>query len=559
MNQQPLQRLLDEAWEFDVREDPLRATQSGDHRFGDRLPDRSPAAAQRRLAAKRGLLGRWRAIERAGLLRADRINYDVFGRLLQDEIAELELETHLMPITNRSGFHVSFPELPRRVPLDTVEDYEKYTARLAAFDRYAREYIESMRLGIRRRLVLPAVVLDGYRDAIRPHIVADPTQSLLYGPFRRFPQGIPPARQEALAEAGRRAVATGVVSGYRRFLAFMEKEYVPAARSSIAAADLPRGRELYRHRVRRFTTLELTPEEVHRTGLDEVRRIKAEMGAIIEKLGFPGDLAAFIEHLRTDPGFYARTPEELLKEVAYVLKEMDGRLPELFGRLPRTPYGIRQIPAYIAPRTSTAYYMPPPGDGSRAGFYYVNTYDLPSRPLFEIQALSLHEAVPGHHLQIALQQELTGLPKFRRHGGFTAFVEGWALYAELLGKEVGFYQDPYSDFGRLSYDMWRACRLVVDTGIHALGWTRRRAIEFMAGNTALSMHNIRAEVDRYIAWPGQALAYKIGQLHILRLRRLAQGRLGRRFDVRGFHDVLLGSGSVPLEVLEENVREYLDM
>ncbi len=346
--------------------------------------------------------------------------------------------------------------------------------------------------------------------------------------------------------------------GYRTLLEFMTDEYVPNCRQQIGASALPNGREYYRYRVRHYTTLDVDPQAVHETGLAEVKRIKAEMQDVIRSVGFEGDFAAFVEHLRTDPKFYVDSPEQLLKETSLVLKRMDGELPKLFGKLPRTPYGIREIPDFIAPRTTTAYYQPPAGDGTRAGFYYVNTYNLKSRPLFEIEALSLHEAVPGHHLQIALQQELEGLPPFRRFSLATAFVEGWGLYAERLGLEVGFYQDPYRNFGRLSYEMWRACRLVVDTGMHYLGWTREQAIQFMADNTALSMHNITAEVDRYISWPGQATAYKMGELKIRSLRNLAEIQLGDKFDVRQFHDAVLADGAVPLEVLEANVRAYIE-
>jgi uncharacterized protein (DUF885 family) len=321
---------------------------------------------------------------------------------------------------------------------------------------------------------------------------------------------------------------------------------------------LPRGREFYRHRVRQFTTLDVEPQQIHDTGQAEVRRIKAEMEAVIREAGFKGDFNAFVEFLRHDPRFYAESPEQLLKEVSLVLKRMDGELPKLFKTLPRTPYGIREVPDFIAPRTTTAYYQPPAGDGSRAGFYYVNTHNLKGRPLYEIEALSLHEAVPGHHLQIALAQELNDVPPFRRFAGFTAFVEGWGLYAERLGLEVGFYRDPYRNFGRLSYEMWRACRLVVDTGMHYLGWTREQAITFMADNTALSLHNITAEVDRYIAWPGQAVAYKTGELKIRELRDLAEERLGDGFDVREFHDAVLASGAIPLSALEANVRMWID-
>jgi uncharacterized protein (DUF885 family) len=350
---------------------------------------------------------------------------------------------------------------------------------------------------------------------------------------------------------------TSVVPAYREFLDFIVREYVPGARPTTGAADLPNGRAYYAYLVRSYTTLDLTPEDVHRTGLVEVGRIRDEMEGIIRQTGFDGSFREFVQFLRTDPRFYVETPEALMKEVAYVLKRMDGELPQLFGHLPRMTYGIREIPEYIAPRTTTAYYTRPAGDGTRAGFYWVNTYDLPSRPLYEVEALSLHEAVPGHHLQIAIQQELEGLPAFRRFSGFTAFVEGWGLYAERLGLETGFYTDPYSNFGRLTYEMWRACRLVVDTGLHDMEWTRQQAIDFMVDNTALTLLNITNEVDRYIAWPGQALAYKTGELKIRELRAEAERELGTHFDVRRFHDVVLGSGAVPLTVLEEIVRHYI--
>ena len=337
----------------------------------------------------------------------------------------------------------------------------------------------------------------------------------------------------------------------------MNVEYLPATRSSLGASALPDGREFYRHRVRKFTTLEVSPEEVHSLGLSEVKRIRAEMESIPKVLGFEGNFDAFLRFLRTDPQFYPSSAESYKREIAFILKKMDGRLPELFGKLPRTPYGLKEIPEYIAPKTTAAYYQPPSGDGRTAGFYFINTYNLKSRPLYQLEALSLHEAVPGHHLQLALQQEIEDMPAFRKYNGFTAFIEGWALYSERLGLETGFYEDPYSDFGRLSYEMWRACRLVVDTGIHYMGWTRDQAIDYMEKNTALSRHNIVAEVDRYISWPGQALAYKMGELKIRELRSLAEKELGERFDIRKFHDVVLGRGAVPLIVLEENVIRYI--
>jgi uncharacterized protein (DUF885 family) len=551
-------QLTREAWEFDLKEDPLFATWVGDQRYNDRLPRERLADQQRRLAAKRKLHEQLGEIDREDLPRAAQVDYDIFRLLVENTVAEYEFESYLAPITNRSGFHISFPELRREVPLATTADYENYIKRLAVFDQYVADHIELMRAGIEKGQVLPGIVLEGFKGAIEPHVVDDPTRSLLYEPFTKFPDSIEQAERDRLVEAGRAAISESVVPGYRRFVEFMEKEYVPAARGSIGASALSNGREFYRYRVRKFTTLDLTPEEVHQIGLGEVKRIRAEMETVIAKTGFEGDFAAFVDHLRTDDQFYADSPEELMQHVALILKRMDGELPRLFGKLPRTPYGLRPVPDYIAPRTTSAYYQQPTGDGRQAGYYYINTFNLKSRPLYEMEALSLHEAVPGHHLQLALQQEMGDLPEFRRFAGFTVFVEGWALYSERLGLEVGFYQDPYSDFGRLTFEMWRACRLVVDTGMHYLGWTRKQAIDFLAENTALSIHNIESEVDRYISWPGQALAYKIGELKIRELRHQAEEQLGDRFDVRSFHDMILGSGSVPLSVLEENTTRWLE-
>lgn len=553
-----LDALFAESWEYGLAEDPLFATHAGDARYNDRLPRETLADQQRRLAAERKFLERLEAIPRDQLDRAEQVHYDIFARQKRDAIAEFEFRGYRMPITNRSGFHVTFPELPLHMPLENVQDYENYIARLTAFDQYALDNIELMREGIKQGYTLPSVVLADMNEVIEPQLVDDATKSLLYKPLQTLPKNFSAADKERLQAAARVAIAEHVVPGYRKLLEFLKQEYVPACREQIGASALPNGREYYRFKVRHFTTLDIDPQAVHDIGLAEVKRIKAEMQDVLRRVKFEGDLPAFIEMLRTDPKFYAETPEQLLKETSLVLKRMDGELPKLFGKLPRTPYGIREIPDFIAPRTTTAYYQPPAGDGSRAGFYYVNTYNLKSRPLFEIEALSLHEAVPGHHLQIALQQELKDQPPFRRFAHATAFVEGWGLYSERLGLEVGFYEDPYRDFGRLSYEMWRACRLVVDTGMHYLGWTRQQAIEFMADNTALSIHNITAEVDRYISWPGQATAYKMGELKIRALRKEAEEKLGEKFDVRAFHDAVLAGGAVPLDVLEENVHAYID-
>lgn len=552
-----LQKLFDDSWQFAMREDPLFATHTGDARYNDLLPSESAADELRRTEKAREFLKRLKAIDRAALPPGDQVNYDVFGWLAESNIAESEFQTYLMPITNRSGFHVQFAELYRDVPLRTVKDYENYIARLRGFKKYAEQHAALLREGIKQKMVLPAVVLVGIEESVEAHIVDDPEKSVLYKAFADFPDTFSKEDCQRLRDEGKKAIAESIVPGYREFLAFLTKEYLPAARDDISASTLPRGREFYRHRVRRFTTLDISPEEVHEIGMREVKRIRAEMDEVRKKAKFDGDLDAFVEHLRNDQRFYATTPEQLMERTALVLKKMDGELPGLFKTLPRTPYGIRPVPDYIARKTTTAYYSPAPADGTRAGFYYVNTYDLKSRPLYEIEALSLHEAVPGHHLQIAIQQELTGMPNFRRFAPITAYVEGWGLYSERLGLECGFYQDPYSDFGRLSYEMWRACRLVVDTGMHYLGWSRERAIEFMGENTALARHNIVTEVDRYISWPGQALAYKMGELKIRQLRAKTEEALGERFDVREFHDVVLSSGAVPLAVLEANVEAYI--
>lgn len=552
-----LAELFEQEWEDRLKNDPLFATRVGDHRYDDRLPSVSPGDFDDRLKAARDYLRRVQSIDREELTESERIDARLFEQLMQDRVAEYTFRSYLIPITNREGFHVDFAQLPEWMPFGGIEDYENYIARLEAFEEYVEDNIALMKQGIEEDMTLPKVVLEGYEATLEPHIVDDPSQSLLFAPFEDIPDAIPQNERERLTLQGRRAISESVVPGYAAFLSFMRDEYYPAAREEIAARMLPNGQAFYEYRVRHFTSLDLTPPEVHSVGLVEVRRIRQEMERVLRDVGYESDFEGFIEFLREDERFYATDPEELLSRTSLVLKRMDGRLPELFRTLPRLPYGIREVPDYIAPKTTTAYYTPGAGDGSRAGYYNVNTYDLASRPLYEIEALSFHEAVPGHHLQIALQQEIETLPPFRRFAGFDAFVEGWALYAERLGKEVGFYTDPYSEFGRLSYEMWRACRLVVDPGIHYMGWTRQEAIDFMAQNTALSLYNIEAEVDRYIAWPGQAVAYKMGELKIRDLRRRAESELGERFDLREFHDVVLMDGSVPLDVLEQKVDAYI--
>ncbi len=552
-----LHKLFNDEWEARLRFDPLFATSTGDHRYNDRLPrvrEKDYAAYLSELTAFRRRLG---GVKREALPFDEQLNYDIWQRLIDNELNELRLGGFRLPLSKVWGFHLAFPGCYLTMPFVNIDDYEKYIARLNAFPIYVQDQIDLMRASLHKGFIPSQVILAGVDKAMQAQLVSEASESVLYHPFLSLPPIIADKQRTRLCQAGRTAIQKAVIPGFQQGLAFLLDEYLPAARQSIAATELPDGMEFYTHRIRYYTTLELTPQEVHKTGLEEVSRIRAEMESVKQKVGFGGTFRQFTEFLRHAPQFFVKTPNQLLEKTALVLKRMDGELPRLFKTLPRLPYGIRPIPDFSAPGNTAAYYFPGPGDGSRAGMYYVNTYDLLSRPLYEIEALSLHEAVPGHHLQIALQQELEGLPLFRRHNGFTSFVEGWALYAERLGLEVGFYQDVYSDFGRLSYEMWRACRLVVDTGVHALGWSRQQAIDYMLDNTSSTQLNITNEVDRYIAWPGQALAYKLGELKIRQLRARAEAALGEHFDLRDFHDVLLLQGAVPLDVLERMVGEYI--
>ena len=552
-----LHDLFAREWEFRLREDPLLATSVGRHEFDHLLPSVAFADLERRVAAWRGYLAELQEIDRGRLASADQVSYDIFRSQLEGFIDEFEHGAYQIPLTVDDGFHIGFARLPSSMPLASAEDYERYIARLRLFPDYVAQHIELMRAGLARGMTLPRVVLEGYEVTIASHVVERPEKSLFYRPFESFPDTRPEAQREPLREAGRKAIREGVVPGYRSFLDFMVEDYIPGSRTTLGASELPDGERYYAQRIRHFTTLDMSAEEVHQLGLAEVARIRAEMLAIIEKVGFSGDFAAFLEFLRSDPRFYARTPEELLKEAAYIAKTMDAKLPSLFGRLPRMPYGVAPVPDHLAPKYTGGRYVSATPGGTQPGYYWVNTYALENRPLYTLTALSLHEAVPGHHLQIALSQELADLPDFRRYSYLSAFGEGWGLYAEWLGLEAGLYADPYRDFGRLTYEMWRACRLVVDTGLHAMGWTRQQTFDYLASNTALSLHEVRTETDRYISWPGQALAYKLGELEIKGLRREAEEALGERFDLREFHDAVLRNGSIPLPVLREVIHAYI--
>ena len=553
-----LHALFQEEWNFRMAEDPLFATSVGNHAYDDRLPSVTQKDQDRRAEYYRGLLTKLTAIDRSTLNAADRVSFDLFRQDIEDNLSEYRFHSYLIPITVDSGFHIEFARLPKQMTLLTVRDYENYIARMRAFPGYVRQHIELMTEGLRTGMTMPAVVLAGYEVTIATHIVDDPARSVFYEPFSAFPNSVPESERKRLQDAGIAAIREGVIPGYSEFLKFMTSEYRPKARGSLAAYELPGGAEYYKYLIHHFTTLPLTPEEVHQTGLKEVERIQREMNEVMKQTGFQGDFAAFLKYLRTDPRFYPKTADELMKDACFIAKQMDAKLPSLFKTLPRLPYGVEPVPEHLAPKYTAGRYVGPAYGSTEPGIYWVNTYALNSRPLYALEALTLHEAVPGHHLQTALAKELTGLPDFRRFSYLSAFGEGWGLYSEHLGLEAGFYKDPYSNFGRLTYEMWRACRLVVDTGIHSMGWTRQQAMDYMASHTALSLHEVQTETDRYISWPGQALAYKIGELKIRELREKAEKELGENFDIREFHDAVLGNGSVTLPVLEEAIGEYIN-
>jgi uncharacterized protein (DUF885 family) len=552
-----LNALFEREWEIRLAEDPLFATGVGNHEYDDRLPDASAEAQARRNEIWQGLLDELHEIDTAALTERDRVSYEIFARQLEDRLAGFRFGTWQVPINADSGFHTALAGLPRQMPFRTAADYERYVARLRGFPLYFEQQIAGMREGLARGMTVPRVVLEGYDVTIASHVVEDPTESLFWSPFEDLPETLEAGERERLAAAGRAAIAEAVVPAFRGFHEFMRDDYVPGARTTLGASELPDGEAYYRQRVRHFTTLDVTPEEVHRIGLEEVARIRAEMQEVIDRVGFRGGFAEFLEFLRTDPRFYPKTAEELLMRASWLAKRMDAELPALFKTLPRLPYGVEAVPEHLAPKYTAGRYVPPARGSTQPGYYWVNTHDLRSRTLYTLEALTLHEAVPGHHLQGALNNELEELPPFRRYSYISAFGEGWGLYSEWLGLEVGFYTDPYSEFGRLTYEMWRACRLVVDTGIHAMGWSREQVMDYLAQNTALSLLEVRTETDRYISWPGQALAYKMGELKIKALRAEAERELGPRFDVREFHDAVLLNGSVPLPVLERQIEDYI--
>nr|WP_269836631.1 DUF885 domain-containing protein [Rheinheimera soli] len=552
-----LQKVINDHWQYSLQEDPVSAGRMGLAGYNNRLPGVTAKDRARRLKAEQALLQRLQAIEPQQLTDSDRVNHQLLGWVLRNSIQSNKLFLDRIPANTFYSFWSSALDASNGLSMPKVADYQDYIARINDFGRYFDENIANMRTGIKDSFVLPKIVVQGIAPTVRAQVYSDPTQSSLYEPFKTLPAAFSKSEQQQLQSAAKKAIQQTALPAFARLADFLEGDYMQAATESLAAEQLPQGKAYYRHTINTYVTLDMDPAEIHKTGLAEVKRIRSEMDALIKETGFKGSFSDFTQFLRTDPQFYAKTPLELLKEASYIAKRIDYRLPEFFGNLPRLPYGVVPVPAEIAPNYTTASYNPAAIGGIRGGAYWLNTDSLDQRPLYELVALTLHESVPGHHLQNALSQELENVPQFRRNLYLSAYGEGWGLYAERLGVEMGVYDNAYQQFGRLSYEMWRACRLVIDTGIHSQGWSRQQALDYLSDNTSLSQANVRAEVDRYISWPGQALSYKMGEIKIRQLRAKAEQKLGKQFDLRAFHDALLANGALPLEILEAEMDRFI--
>jgi uncharacterized protein (DUF885 family) len=551
-----LWQLFDAEWQRGLRDYPENAVFYGDNRYNTRWTDMSLAAIKAREAGDRDALARLQAIDRSKLSAADQLNYDTFAWQLKQSIARQAFREYLMPISHQGGVQTA-DGLLELLAFNTEKDYRDWLARLNALPALIDQNIVLLREGAKLGMTPPKAIMKRVPNQIASQVVDDPTKSALYAPFKQFPEGIPAATQSELQGLAKQAIGTKVVPAYAALQKFFVDEYMPATRENIAATSLPDGKAYYDFLAGYYTTTGLSAEQIHAIGLKEVARIRARMEAVKNQTGFKGSLDEFFVYLRTDPRFFYTSSEALLEGYQALSKRIDPELVKSFHILPRMTYGVRAIPANIAPDTTTAYYQPGDTDGNRAGFYYVNLYKPEVRPKWEMMPLSLHEAVPGHHFQFARGMEMTDLPMFRRTAYFTAYGEGWGLYAEQLGYDMGLYDDPYDQFGQLTYEMWRAVRLVVDTGMHAKGWSRQQAIDYFKANAPKTEQDIVNEIDRYIGTPGQALAYKIGQLKISELRARAKTRLGENFDVRAFNDEVLGTGSIPLDALEKHIDAWI--
>jgi prolyl oligopeptidase len=551
-------KILHDEWQRFLKDNPTFASELGDRRYNGKWPDVSLKAFKDRRDHQVKIEKELKKLDLKSLSPTDKIDHALFLRKVQTEIDATKHQIFMLALNQREGIQ-SANILADSLRFETVQEYEDWLARLEAFPDYMDQTIALLKKGIQEKIVHARVVMERVPAQIAQQIVKDPEKSLFFKPFHSFPKDFKASVKKQLSDRAKKLIAAAIVPAYEKFETFFQKEYLPACFDRVGVWQMKNGQAIYDFCIRRYTTTNLTAKQIHDLGLKEVARIKKDMLKVTQQVKFKGDFKEFLADLRTNPKFFYKTKEELLAAYAQVCKKIDAALPRLFSRLPKTWYTIKPIPMSIAPDTTTAYYQPPAADGSRGGIYYVNLYKPEARPKYEIEALSLHEAVPGHHLQIALAMELKDLPDFRRYDydTYTAFVEGWALYSEKLGEELGLYDDPYSKFGQLTYQMWRACRLVVDTGMHAFEWTRQQAVDFMVANTPKTQLDIENETDRYIAWPGQALAYKIGELKFNELRARATSELGKKFDVREFHSVVLSGGAVTLDVLDGMVDEWI--
>ena len=559
---QSLREITERYYDQHLELNPLEATAQGDHRFdarfGDYVSERWMADW---LAIEQEALEKLRGIDPARLTGEDLLSYESFKYGREIAIAGFRYPSELLPASQFAGLHTYFAVLGSGAgahPFRTAQDYDNFLARMDGFVAWVDQSIDNLRAGADRGVVHPQVIVERMIPQLAALAVADPRQSVFWKPIAALPASISAQDRKRLTSAYAEKLSARVLPAYRRLHDFLKDEYLAQARRTIAWSELPNGAEWYAYLVRYHTTTALTPDEVHQLGLGEVARIRGEMERLKDEIGHAGDLRSFFDALRADPNLYYTDPVELLAGYGALQARVEAAMPLLFARRPQASLEIRPMQAFRAASEAAGSYAPGSPDGKRPGVFYVNTHDLPARPKFAMDALYLHEAVPGHHYQISLAQEATDLPRFRRFAGDTAYIEGWALYAESLGRDLGLYADPYSLFGALSAEMWRAVRLVVDSGMHAKGWTRRQAIDYFRANTALGDAEIAAEVDRYIAWPGQALAFKVGQLRILELRRRAQAKLGPRFDIRAFHAEVLDSGSLPLAVLEQKIDRWIE-
>src|SRR6202521_2239692 len=560
---------LDDDWKRWMQEDPETATAVGSPGQNRRWGDDSPGGIEARIRHLRESLAKLNFIPRDALPSEEQLTYDLYRELLETAGEGLQYgddpapfrdvvpRNFWMPMTQMGGIQQGAAEIIAAMPNRTVADYEDILARLETLPKKGEQSVVLLQEGVKKGYTPPKLMLRDVPKQIADLIAADPLGSPLLEPFNGFPAEFPEAERVRLTDRAKKIYASAVAPAFQKLHDYVASTYLPVCRESIAAAALPNGAAAYAFHVRWQTTTKLTPLQIHEIGLAEMKRIRAEMDKVITLAGFKGSFHDFTEFLRTDARFYYDKPEDLVNGYRIIAKKIDPELAHLFSKLPRLPYGVCVIPEFKAPSQTTAYYQPGAPSAGRPGCYFVNTFNLHARPKWEMEALSLHEAVPGHHLQLSLGQEMENVPEFRKHAGYSAFVEGWALYSESLGEELGLYKDPYSKFGQLSYQMWRAVRLVVDTGIHSLGWTREQAIQFFKDNTGKTDQDITVEVDRYIVWPGQALAYKIGQMKIRELRTEAEKKLGAKFDVREFHNALLEDGAVPLSVLEAHMSEWM--